>query len=40
MRSLMNRLRIEEDILDQESEESHGEHAKMKLVFETFTKDS
>jgi hypothetical protein len=40
MRSLMDRLKIEEDILDQESKESQREHAKMKLVFETFTKDS
>jgi hypothetical protein len=34
MRSLMERLKADDDILDQELEESHGEFDKMKVVFE------
>ena len=31
---LMKELRVEEDKLDQEAEDSHGEYEKMKTVFE------
>ena len=34
MRTLMDRLKVEEANLDQEQEDSHGEYTKMKLVFE------
>ena len=34
MTTLVNELRAEEDKLDQEQEDSHGEYEKMKLVFE------
>lgn len=34
MRSLMDRLKVEEDRLDQEQLDSHGEYEKMKAVFE------
>jgi hypothetical protein len=34
MKTLMGRLREEEDRLDQELEDSHGEFDKMKVVFE------
>jgi hypothetical protein len=34
LRTLMDRLKVEEDRLDQEQEDSHGEYEKMKAVFE------
>ena len=34
MKTLMERLQVEEDRLNQEQEDSHGEYDKMKLVFE------
>ena len=34
MKTLMERLQIEEDRLDQEQKDSGGEYEKMKLVFE------
>jgi hypothetical protein len=34
MRTLIDRLKMEEDKLDQELEDSHGEYDKMKVVFE------
>jgi hypothetical protein len=34
MKTLMERLQIEEDRLDQEQKDSGGEYKKMKLVFE------
>jgi hypothetical protein len=34
MSALMDRLKIEEDKLNQGQEDSHGEYAKMKAVFE------
>jgi hypothetical protein len=34
MPTLMERLKVEEDKLDQEQEDSHGEYEKMKSVFE------
>jgi hypothetical protein len=34
MRKLMDRLKVEEEVLDQELEDSHGEYDKMKLVSE------
>jgi hypothetical protein len=34
MSTLMDSLKNEEDILDREQEESHGEYGKLKLVFE------
>jgi Ethanolamine utilization protein EutJ (predicted chaperonin) len=34
MKTLMERLQVEEDKLDQEQEDSHGEYEKMKVVFE------
>jgi len=34
MHNLMDRLKAEEDRLDQEQEDSHGEYEKMKAVFE------
>lgn len=34
MKTLMERLQVEEDKLDQEQEDSHGDYEKMKVVFE------
>ena len=34
MKTLMEKLQVEEDRLNQEQEDSHGEYEKMKLVFE------
>ena len=34
MPTLMERLKVEEDRLDQEQEDTHGQYEKMKLVFE------
>jgi hypothetical protein len=34
MKTLMERLQVEEDRLDQEQKDSGGEYKKMKLVFE------
>jgi hypothetical protein len=34
MKTLMDRLQVEEDKLDQEQEDSHEEYEKMKAVFE------
>ena len=34
MKTLMERLQVEEDRLDQEQKDSGGEYEKMKLVFE------
>ncbi len=34
MKTLMERLQVEEDKLDQEQEDSHGDYEKMKVAFE------
>jgi hypothetical protein len=34
MRTLMEKLKVDDDILDQELEDSHGTYEKMKVVFE------
>ena len=34
MKTLMEGLQVEEDKLDQEQEDSHGEYEKLKAVFE------
>jgi hypothetical protein len=34
MKTIMERLQVEEDKLDQEQEDSHGGYEKMRLVFE------
>lgn len=34
MKTLMEGLQVEEDKLDQEQEDSHGDYEKMRLVFE------